>query len=190
MSTPDQLVHSFPAGITTAGPMATTQNVGTAASGVTATEFGTGRIHNTLLAFTAKALTPTIPADAEGVGALLYTFPAGVILIHACRLKCTAGSFGSATNAADVGLGTVIATLDVSVLSGTATFEDLITGQTVADVSSFVLDKTTIPTAGAPKVIEAAGAHTVHLNAAATWNAASTGTVTGSVELVWSFLGA
>lgn len=187
MSTPDTLVHSFPAGFTS------TANVGTAASGVTAVESRTGWIGCTRLSFTAKALSDISGAAAQGIGALLYTLPAGCQVISSSRVKLTAGSFAGNTAVANarVGLGTTIATGAVSVLNGTAGFMNLLTEQTIASVGTFTVDKTLGPTAGANLVIESAGAKTVHLNVAATWAAALVApTVTGEVTIWWTFMGA
>lgn len=172
-------------------PALTGANIGAPGVGVTAVEYGDGHHHLTVLILTGVALAPTIPANAEGAGVVLYTFPAGVYAGHMARLKTTSAVADTATNAADVGLGSVIAAGDIAALNGTATFEDWLTGQTVADVSSFVLDKATIMTAGVPLIFEAAGSHVLHLNAAGTWNAAIASlTVTGTVWIVWTYLGA
>ena len=166
-------------------------NAGTAGTNVTAEEYGDGYVHVTKLALDAVELSPTIPADAEGAGAQIYTFPAGVYAGHMSHMDITGGVFDSATNAADLGLGSVIATGDISVLSGTATFEDWLTGQTVADVSSPATEKSAIMTAGAPLVFEAAGSHGLFINIAGTWDATiATLSLTGTVWISWTYLGA
>lgn len=171
-------------------PFLTAANIGTPGTNVTALEYGDGHNHLTILTLAAVELAPTIPADAEGAGAVIYTFPAGVYAGHMARLKTTTAVVDTATNAADVGLGSLIASGDIATLT-TAAMEDWITGQTVADVSAFVLDKATIMTGGVPLIFEAAGSHTLNLNAAATWNATvATLSVTGTVWVYWTFLGA
>lgn len=171
-------------------PSLTAANIGAPGTNVTALEYGDGHNHVTVLTLTAVALAPTIPANAEGAGAVIYTFPAGVYTGHMARLKTTAAVVDTATNAADVGLGSLIASGDIATLT-TAAMEDWITGQTVADVSAFVLDKATIMTGGVPLVFEAGGSHTLNLNAAATWNATvATLSVTGTVWIYWTYLGA
>lgn len=168
-------------------PVRCTANVGTAGTNCTAVEFGDGTNHITQLTLTAVALTAIAGADL-GIGALIYTFPAGVVVVKAVQMNMTAGTFAGDTGiAADVGVGSVIATNAVTVLGGTAGFEDYVTGQTVADVASFVSRKTTIPTAAVSKVIESGDAHTVHLNVAAAWAATGTPTVTGTVIIHWEF---
>jgi hypothetical protein len=76
-------------------------------------------------------------------------------------------------------------------LDGTSGFEDLLTGQTaLADGTAEV--KTLAPTAGAPHIIEAADAHTVHFNVADTWADDTSGDlsadIAGTVVLEWTFL--
>ena len=167
----------------------TNANVGTAGTGVTAIELGDGMNHVTILTLTAAALTPTIPADAEGAGVILYTFPAGVYILTACHMDVTAFTADSATNAVDMGMGSLISSGDIATLT-TAAMEDCVTGQTVADISSPATEKSTIMTAGAPLLFEAGGSHVVHLNVAGTWNnTVATADVTGTVTLYWTFLG-
>lgn len=176
--------------LTLSGNQITSANVGTPGTNVTAVEYGDAYNHVTVLTLAAVELTPTIPANAEGAGAVIYTFPAGVYVANAAHMDITSGVMDTATNAADVGLGSLIASGDIATLT-TAAMEDWITGQTVADVSTFVVEKSTIPTAGAPLVFEAAGSHTLNINCAATWNATvATASVTGTVTIYWTFLGA
>ena len=144
----------------------------------------------TILTLTAAELTPTIPADAEGAGAIIYTFPAGVYAGHMIHGDITAGVMDAATNAADAGFGSLIASGDIATLT-TAAMEDWLTGQTVADVSSFVFEKSTIMTAGVPLIFEAGDSHVLYANVAATWNATvATASVTGTVTIYWTYLGA
>ena len=178
-------------GIITGAGNKTTLNVGTPGTNVTAVEWGDGYNHITVLTLTGAALLPTIPADAEAAGAVIYTFPAGVYVGTAAHMDITAAVVDTATNAADIGLGSVIATGDVSVLGGTAAFEDWLTGQTIADVSSPATEKSTIMTGGAPLVFEAGDSHVLNINIAGTWNATIASlTLTGTVTIYWTFLGA
>lgn len=168
----------------------TSGNAGTAATNVTASEFSNGRHYQTVLTLSAVALTPTIPANAEGAGGLIYTFPSGVYIAHSCRMDINSAVVDSATNAADMGVGSVIASGDVSVLSGTSGFEDWVTGQTVADVSSISTDATTNMTAGSPLVFEAGDSHNLYINIAATWNSTvATLSVTGTITVNWEYMG-
>lgn len=176
-----------------AGALRTAENIGTPGTGVTAVEYGDGYNHVTVLTLTAAALTPTtIPADAEGAGVIAYTFPAGDYLFTACHMDITAftGTGFAATNAVDMGIGSLISSGDIATLTS-ATMEDCVTGQTVADISSPATEKSTVATAGAPLLFEAAGSHVIHLNVAGTWNDTFTApVVTGTITLYWTFLGA
>ena len=167
-------------------------NAGTPNTGVTAEEYGDGRNHVTVLTVSqADALTTadnTLICD----GYLLYTFPAGVIVVHHTYMSMgVTATTEQQGDTPDVGIGTVIGTGSVATLDGTSGFEDLLIGQTaVADGTAEV--KTLAPTAGAPHIIEIADAHTVHFNVADTW-ADDTSTdlsadIAGTVVLEWTFL--
>jgi hypothetical protein len=164
----------------------TLANVGTANTGVTATEYGDGRRHVTKLTFSALALAPATAADAEAAGVLLYTLPAGAVIVNSASISVGVYGSGASCDAdtPDLGLGTVIASGDTAVLSGTATFEDILTGQTANDCDGTVELKTLSQGLG----IETAGAHTVHLNVADTWAAICTITATGTVWIEWTLL--
>jgi len=161
---------------------------GTVATGSTAEEIGRrGRV-------TTITLNTTLPAIAGGaalgVGKLLYTLPAGVCIIRACNMNVaitqTQGNINADTP--DGGIGTVIASGAVSVLSGTGTFENILTGQTFDDCNGTSELKTVEDTA---LVIEAADAHTIHFNVADSWAASgdTAALLTGTVTIVWDFLG-
>ena len=167
-----------------------TDNVGVGGSGVVVAEYGDAYQHTTVLTLTGVELSPTIPANAEGAGAIVYTFPAGVFMVTAVHMDITSGVMDSATNAADVGIGSLIASGNISTLTP-ASMEDYMTGQTVADVSSFVVEKSTTRVAGAPLLFEAGDSHTMNINVAATWNSTvATASVTGTITFNWIFLGA
>ena len=172
----------------------TAANVGTANTGVTAVEYGDAYRHISVL--TVSKIDSHAVGDNAALagGYLLYTFPAGVIVVDYAYMSMglTAASPEADDDTPDVGLGTVIASGSVAVLSGTKTFEDIITGQTATDADGTATVKTAIPTDGTPLVIESGGAHTVHFNIADTW-ADTTGTdltadIAGTVVLAWSFL--
>lgn len=162
-------------------------NVGTAGTGFTATEYGDSTFHKTVL-----AVNYTLPAIAGGanlaVGRLAYTFPAGIINQKAARLSVaitqTQGNITADTP--DIGIGTVIASGAVAVLGGTATFENILTGQTAADCNGTATEKTLATSL----VIEASGAHTVYLNVADSWAASgdAAAVITGTITLEWAYL--
>lgn len=166
----------------------TTSGVGTANAGTTAVEYGDGRMHQTVL-----TVSTTLPAIAGGanlaVGKLLYTLPAGAHIIESAYMSVAITQSEGNINAdtPDVGLGTVIGTGAVATLDGTATFEDIITGQTAANCTGTATVKTAIPTANVPLVIEAAGAKTIHLNVADGWAASgdAAAALAGTVVINW-----
>lgn len=168
------------------------QPLGTEATGTDVAEYGSAGQRSTVI-----TLDTTLPAIAGGanlaVGKLIYTFPAGPIIINSASMSVaiTQTEDNITADTPDVGIGTVIGSGAVAVLGGTATFENIITGQTAADCDGTPTVKTSIPTAGAPLVIEAAGAHTVYLNVADGWAASgdAAALLTGVVTLNWSFLG-
>jgi hypothetical protein len=167
-------------------------NIGTPNTGVTAEEYGDGRNHITVLTVSQVDALTTADNGAICDGYLLYTFPAGVVVVHHTYMSMgITATVEQQGDTPDVGIGTVIGTGNVATLDGTPGFEDLLTGQTaLADGTAEV--KTLGPTAGIPHVMEAADAHLVHYNAADTWADDTSGDLTadiaGTVTLVWSFL--
>lgn len=164
---------------------------GTLNAGVAVREYRAGAQYSTVI-----DINTTLPAIAGGanlgVGKLLYTLPAGNCIIESASMSVgitqTQGNITADTP--DVGLGTVIASGVVAVLGGTATFENIITGQTAANCSGSKTVATTIPTAGVPLVINSGDAHAVHLNVADGWAASGdTGALLrGRVVLNWVHL--
>jgi hypothetical protein len=87
----------------------------------------------------------------------------------------------------DIGIGTVIGSGVVNVLGGTATFENILTGQTAADCDGTA----TVKTVDTSLVIESSAAHTVHLNVADGWAADGDegALLKGTVTINWQWLG-
>jgi hypothetical protein len=109
---------------------------------------------------------------ALGIGALAYTFPAGDFLFIDAQIKGTFSSVGLYTNALDAGLGQTIASGVVSVLGGTAEFENYIGSLTSAALPTATIVGTSGDAAAngiRNRVVLAATAHTLHVNAAGTW---------------------
>lgn len=168
-----------------------TANIGTPGTGVTAVEYGDGIDHTTVL--TIATVLPAIAGGASlGVGDLLYTFPAGAIAVNVSKMSMaitqTTGHINANTPA--VGLGTVIASGVVSVLSGTATFQNIIVGTAAANCTGTATVAAAIPTANVPLIILSAAAHTVFFNAAAAWAASGdpAAILTGTITIQWTFL--
>lgn len=167
-------------------------NVGTPVSGVVTNAIERGDQNRHVTTLTVQSTLPAIAGGANlAVGKLIYTFPAGPIVVHAAYMSMgvtqTQGNINADTP--DVGLGTTIASGVVAVLGGTAAFENIITGQTAANCTGTA----TVKTVGDQVlVIEAAGNHTVYFNVADGWAASGdTGAlINGTVTLVWSYVGA
>lgn len=137
-------------------------------SWVTSETTGSPAGYKTVL--TLNGAFPAIAGGASlGVGKLILTLPAGVRIITgssiSLSLKQTQGNVTADTP--DLGLGTVIASGAVATLDGTATFENIMTGQTMNDCDG-TAENATVTTNLA---IETAGAHTVYLNVADGWAA-------------------
>ena len=161
-------------------------NVGTVNTGVTSVEYGNSYQHTTILTVNKSAAMTFADLASLADGYLLYTFPAGVVVVNSVTMSMTVTNAEHDTETTDVGLGTVIASGAVSVLGGTATFEDVMTGQTAA------VGTAEVKTVVSDFVIEAASAHTLHFNAAGAW-ADTAGTaldadIAGTVTIDWSFL--
>lgn len=164
-------------------------NVGTVGSYGTVAEYGDGTFHKTVI-----SLSGALPAIAGGanlaVGRLIYTFPAGNIrVVSSClkgvALKQTTGKITADTPV--VGLGTVIGSGAVAVLSGTSTFVDILAGQALADCNG----TGKIAAAAQTLTILSTAAHTVHLNVADGWAADGdpAAIMSGDVIITWEFLG-
>jgi hypothetical protein len=186
-----KILRQMVTSVGTLGDSEITTNIGAAATGITAAEYGDGRNHQSVL-----TLATTLPAIAGGadlaVGKLLYTFPAGAIIVESAYMSVaiTQADGNITADTPDGGLGTVIGSGVVATLDGTATFENIITGQTFDDCDGTAEVKTAIPTAAVPLVIESAAAHTVHFNVADGWAASgdATAALTGTVILNWRFI--
>lgn len=160
-------------------------------------EYGDGRDMTTVLTLTEFIVGALAGAGAAlGVGNIVAAFPAGAHLELAYYQSLSFKAAGTAVNT-DAGLGSVIATGAVSVLSGTATFEDRLTGQTIATAAGggAVAAALLGATAGIGTGIALNGASAiknVFLNAAGTWNANNTGnlTATGTIVIKWTKMSA
>lgn len=163
---------------------------GTAGTNVTAVEYGDGMNHTTILTLTAVAITIGDTA-ALAMGALIYTFPAGALVINSATLSVglnlTTGT--PTTDTPEIGLGSVLASGANATLGASGATSEDICGPAVADDIAGTAELTSLAPA---LVIEASGgvAHLVHLNFADTWaNVDNTAaTATGTVVLNWTLL--
>lgn len=167
----------------------TNANCGTPNTGVTAVEYGDGRIHQTVLTI-AKTDAIDIADDAAlADGYKIYDFPAGSVIINGTYMTAgvTVASTESQAVNADLGLGTTVASGANNVLSANAAFENVLTGQTTAGCTGTAAVKTV----GTQLVIEAGDSHSLFLNVAATWandtGGDLTGDFAGTVVVNWVF---
>jgi hypothetical protein len=174
------------------GEIQNTQNVGTAGTGVTAEEFGDGRQHTTVLDISGVTFTVAAAAN-EAIGALVYTFPAGVHLHKISYMDVALQGTGTVdADTPEVGIGSTEATGAHAILSDVAaTAEDYITGTAAADCNGTATEVVSVAVAGALAGISvnaAADTKTVYLNLAAGWNGADTLTTAGEIVLEWTTL--
>lgn len=170
-------------------------NVGTVNSGVTVQEFGNGYQHTTILSVNKTAAITLADNAALADGYLLYTFPAGALIVNNAHMALTVtNAEHSANNAGELGLGTTIGTGAVAVLSGTAGFENILTGLASYEMGTVGIStdicNSTAGTGGLK--IGSGNPHTVHVNLASTWantaGAALDADISGFVILNWTFL--
>lgn len=179
------------------GTLTNTTNLGTTpVATVSIKEYTNGKdvvTELTLTNFIVGALDSA--AAAKGIGNIVYAFPAGqhfelVYSLSAISLKAT----GTAVTV-KTGLGSVIASGAISVLSGTATFQDRLTAQdiTTSSTGGTAVSALKAATAGIGAGISlnvAGSVKNVFLNSAGTFNANNTGllTATGKIYLKWTKL--
>lgn len=161
-------------------------NLGSVPSYVKAAETGDRNTHCTTL--TIDTTLPAIAGGASlGVGKLIYTLPAGAVRIKATYMNVliqqTDGNITADTP--DVGIGTTIASGAVAVLSGTAAFENILTGQTAADCDGTA----TVKNLGTELIVATGDNHTVYLNVADGWAASgdAAAVLQGTVVIHWEF---
>jgi hypothetical protein len=149
------------------GSMRNPTNAGTAGTGVTAVEYGDGFHHLTKLTFSATTLiTDPGGAGVNAEGVIIYTFPAtGDIIVHSTTGKLGCKAVANAADVPEIGIGSVIATGAIANLSGTATFEDYMTGTAATACSGTDQDAilTSDSTAGGHTILTK-GAHKLHFN--------------------------
>lgn len=171
------------------GHPVTSVRVGVAATGVTAVEKGAGRRHFTTLTVVDLLLIETTGSNNLAKGALMYTFPAGIITVHGASisLELAATTATCDSDQPDLGIGTVVGTGSVATLDGgTGTFENILLGQEMNNMTGTVELKTL---GNQTQGIDLAGDHTVFLNIADGW-AGNPCVVTadGTVYLDWTLL--
>ncbi len=187
-------------GVPTAGTINTVGSTGTVSYGtvpgstVVASETTIGDTHVTKLTLTSFAVGTGGDAADLALGALVYTFPSGTIMVENSSIVGTfdQASHGTITDG-ECGLGTVVGSTAVDTLGEVgATSENILNGDTGV-LSTYVLGTTLVQASGVgvgglPLTILSAGVHTVFLNIAATWPniaAAEAVTFTGTITIRW-----
>lgn len=167
-------------------------SLGTVGSGVTAVH-SSGDSKKIITTLTLSGISLAIAgAAAEATGHKVFTFPAGYHLHKVTKMNVTLTGTGTVnSDTPECGVGSVKASGAVAVLSGTATFEDYITGQVATDCNGTAIAKMTAATAGALtgiSVNESGDTKTMHLNIADLWAGADTITLAGEISFEWSKL--
>lgn len=161
---------------------------------VSVEEYGTSWDMTTVLTLTDFVIgaIPAVAA-AAAVGNIVYAFPAGQHFELVSSLSSIVLTIPGTTVSTDTGIGSVKGTGAVAVLSGTSTFEDRLTGQTISAEAGggAAVSALTAATAGIGTGISlnvAASIKNVFLNSAGTWNIDNEGdlTATGTIVLKWS----
>jgi hypothetical protein len=168
----------------------TTAGIGAASGNATAVEYASGAHHTTILTLSSFAVGTSGDAAALAIGALLYTFPAGIIQVKSSLISVgLTAAISVTTDTPEIGLGTTQGSGANATLGAVAaTAENIFEGTAVADVAGTVFLGTKLPTTTNVLSIAAAAAHTVYLNAAVTWaNVTAAGPVTasGTVMIEW-----
>jgi hypothetical protein len=178
---------------------ASSTGIGTAAndSTIAVVETYNGVDHLTKLTLTAFAVGTGDDNADLAIGALVYTFPAGTIMVENSSIKgiFDQASHGTITDG-ECGLGTVVGSTAVDTLGEVgATSENILLGDTGV-LSTYVLGTTVVQASGPgvgglPLTFLSAGVHTCYLNIAATWPniaAAEAVTFTGIITLRWRLI--
>ena len=166
----------------------TTKNVGAKTDSVTtATEYGNSEWHKTELTIAGFQFGDIAGTDSLGLGQKIYTFPAGSIIVKSTYMSIALQQTDSHVTAdtPEIGLGTVVASGVIDVLTGT--FENILTGQAADDCDGTAEVKTV---ADQILVIESGDAHTVYLNIADVWAVGGDDKLgcLGTVVIEWVFV--
>ncbi len=166
-----------------------TTNVGTANTGVTAVEYGDAYKHTTILTISQVNAVTVDDNAAISDGYLLYTFPAGEIVIDSAYMSMAVTLAEDTTATPEVGLGTLIGSGANATLGAVGAGAENVLGPATADDCAGTAE---VLTAAPGLVIATAAAHILHFNIAATWADTAgtdlTGDIAGTVVLNWSFL--
>jgi len=169
----------------------TTVNIGAAAASVTAAEYGDAFRHQTKLTFTAFPVGTPVAAANLAIGALIYTFPAGNIMIEGCNVSVALADVEAhahdVANTPNLGVGLLIGSGAQATLNGVgATCHNYLAEAAVAGCAA-AYTSTYLASSVAKVALTAALAHTVYLNAACNWTEHGIIKAAGTVVLNWTF---
>ena len=161
--------------------------VGAASSGVVAIEEPLdGVLRKTTLVI--SSVTQAVAAAALAFGKEIYVFPEGVVKVESVTADVTIAA-PTETLTPDIGVGSVIGDGAVSVLGGTAEFEDIMDGFTGTAIDSDGTISNNYVEAEAGVLDGSTTAKKAHLNIAALWTASENVVYSGTVTLYWKYLG-
>lgn len=172
----------------------TSVNVGTANTGVTATEYGDATFHKTVLTFEDLAVGSPTAAANLCFGKLLYTLPAGAQAVKTTYMDVAlTGTVTIVGDTPEVGIGSVLgAGAFATIGAAGVTMEDYWEGAASGAIDGTnSVTGTKVATAGALTGIAinaAASAKTFHLNVADGWAGAGDVTATGTVTIMWEMV--
>lgn len=149
--------------------------------------FGNPSLYRTIL-----RIDTTLGAIAGGanlaLGKLILTLPSVecIIMAAAMSLAIKQTEAHITADTPDIGLGTTVGSGAVAVLGGTAAFENILTGQTMADCDGTPVVETVV---NSPLALTTGGVNkTIYANVADGWAASgdAAAKLRGTVELWWS----
>jgi len=172
---------------------ATVVNVGTigTATGLTVSEYGDGVTHQTKITLAATPVGTPVAAANLAIGVLVYTLPAGAIMIEGCNVSVALAdvSVGALciADTPNLGVGLLIGSGANATLNAVgATCHNYLAEAAVAGCAALYTD-TYLASSVAKVALTAALAHTVYLNAADGWAGAGTIKATGTIVLNWVY---
>jgi hypothetical protein len=164
-------------------------NLGSDSANTTTTHSGT-MVHKMTKITLAAGFTLAVAGEAdEALGRSLYTFPlsgTSGVAVHSVVMDVALTGTGVVdADTPNIGIGSVVATGAVAVLSGTPTFENAVSAKVATDVAGATTHSVTTPSGVTD---DNGSAMSLYLNVADSWAGADTVTATGTVVVNWSYM--
>lgn len=124
-----------------------------------------------------------------GLGRSLFTLPVGpsCVIREAQLSAAVKGVAGNSANTPVLGVGTVVASGAVAVLSGTATFQDIVVGVAAGDANGTAMESVLAPD---KTFLPNASSRSGFLNAAAAWSVIDAAAlIYGTFRMNWTRFG-